>query len=348
MNSATSRDEICRLQIGEAIRCFVQLTGAVGLIGGVLRPAGEPWVYAEGTVEEGTERPPERRTIWQIGSITKTFTATLLARAVCRHQVRLDGELQPFVATPLPTYGTYNASVPIRFVDAATHSAGLPLDPRGVPPGGYSAQQMYEYLRLYALAVEPGTSWNYSNTGFGLLANVLQAVEGAPDYGALVASLKESAQLPLPDTRIDLDREQEGRRAVGYSAPGVQAELRTATWPAFDGSGALYSTLDDMLVWLAYNLGEWPSPERDLLALTQRVAFNNGVQPMGLAWEKGLFGVPGRPFWSKGGVTNGFASFIGLSHELKAGVVLLTNSAYAYPQTLGTTILQLLGAAEVP
>ncbi len=293
----------------------------------------------------GADRPPDRRTVWQIGSVTKTFTATLLARAVHRGLVRLDGYLQPFVTSPLPTYDTYNASVPIRFVDAATHTAGLPLDPRGVPPGGYSVEQMYEYLGLYALAVAPGTSWSYSNTGFGLLANVLVAAERAPGFGALVESLKASARLPLPDTRLELDPEQERRRATGYSAPGVRAPLATATWPAFDGSGALYSTLDDMLVWLAYNLGRWPSPESELPGITQQVYFNDGVQPMGLAWQRGLFGVPGRPFWSKGGVTNGFASCLAFSRELGQGVAILTNSAYAYPQDLATTVLQIVAAA---
>ena len=312
------------------------------MIAAVLPPAGEPWIFTEGSVEHGSGQRPDRRTVWQIGSVTKTFTATLLARAVHRGSVHLDGALQRFVRSELPTYDTYNASVPIRFVDAATHTAGLPLDPRGVPPGGYSTQQMYKDLSQYALAVEPGTSWNYSNTGFGLLANVLVAVEGAPDYGALVESLKESAELPMPDTRLHLTPEEKERLAMGYSAPGTRAPLRTSTWPAFDGSGALYSTLDDLLIWLAFNLGRRPSPESGLLALSQRVYFNNGTQRMGLAWEKGLFGVPGRPFWSKGGVTNGFASFLAFDHELRAGVAILTNSSYAYPQVLATTILEIL------
>ncbi len=335
---------MCRGRVAEAVRCFFHLQRAVGLIAAVLPAQGEPWIFAEGSVDEETDRQPDRRTVWQIGSVTKTFTAALLARAVHRGLLRLDGQLQRFVTARLPTYDTYNASVPIRFVDAATHTASLPLDPRGVPPGGYSVERMYEDLSLYALAVTPGTSWNYSNTGFGLLANVLVAAEGSPGYGALVESLKASAQLSLPDTRLELDPEQERRRATGYSAPGVRAPLLSATWPAFDGSGALYSTLDDMLVWLSYNLGRWPSPEKDLVAITQQVYFNDGVQPMGLAWEMGLFGVPGRPFWSKGGVTNGFASFLALSHEMGQGVAVLTNSSYAYPQDLATAILQILAS----
>lgn len=341
--SGPGRARSARGLLEEAVHCFFRVSQGVGLISAALLPGEEPWIFVEGAVEEGGPRP-DLHTIWQIGSITKTVTASLLARAVRRGLVRLDEEMQHLMApgVTLPTYDTYNASVPIRFIDAATHTAGLPMDPRGVTPGGYSTQQMYEYLSLYALAVEPGTSWNYSNLGFGLLANALVAVEQAPGYGELVESLKASALLPMPDTRLHLNQEQEERRAVGYSAPGVRAPLRTNTWPAFDGSGALYSTLADMLVWLAFNLGSWPSPESDLLAITQRVYFNNGAQPMGLAWEKGLLGVPGRPFWSKGGVTNGFSSFIAFPEEPRVGVVILSNSAYAYPQSLATKMLEIL------
>jgi CubicO group peptidase (beta-lactamase class C family) len=333
-----------RGRIEEAVRCFFHLSQAVGLIAAVLPRDDEPWIFVQGAVEDGPSRSPDRHTLWQIGSLTKTFTATLLARAVHRGVISLDSALQSFAppGVQVPTYDTYNASVPIRFVDTATHTAGLPMDPRAVPPGGYSIQQMYEYLSLYTLAVEPGTSWNYSNLGFGLLANLLVRVEGSPDYAASVESLKKSARLTMPDTCLHLDAAQKERLAVGYSAPGVRAPLNTSTWPALDGSGALYSTLDDMVVWLSFNLGRRPSPEDDLLALTQRVYFNNGVQPMGLAWQKGLFSTPGQPFWSKGGSTNGFASFLAFSHPLQAGVVILTNSVYAYPQNLGIDILEIL------
>jgi CubicO group peptidase (beta-lactamase class C family) len=178
--------------------------------------------------------------------------------------------------------------------------------------------------------------------GFGLLANSLVAAYEEPSYEALLLEFLRRGELSMPDTRITLDPEQDARLAQGYSAPGVVAERRTNTWPAFDGSGALYSSLNDMLVWLAFNLGVQPSPLDDIRPVIDTIRFNDGMHRMGLAWQQCTFNASGIPYWGKGGGTNGFTSYIARASEIGSGVVVLCNSVWAYPETLATSILDVL------
>ncbi|NET90817.1 MAG: serine hydrolase [Kamptonema sp. SIO1D9] len=334
--------------IDQIVESFWRLNNATGLAVGVIchLPHAEPvvWTYLLGATHNGGPQPSVH-TIFQIGSITKTFTTSILADACSDTTMRLQDDAQQWAPlnVKLPTYDTWNTSSPIRLEHLATQTAALPMDPKNVPPeGGYSVEQMYRYLEYYALAVEPGTSWNYSNTGFGLLANLLISAAKEPSYESLLIDFLRRGKFHMPDTRITLTPEQNKRLAQGYSAPGVVAKRRTDTWPAFDGSGALYSSLNDMLVWLEFNLSTQPCPMDRIRPLINTICFNDGVHRMSLAWQQYTFNGSGVPYWGKGGGTNGYASYIARATEIGCGVVALTNSVWAYPKPLATSILSIL------
>ncbi|APR75958.1 Penicillin-binding protein AmpH [Minicystis rosea] len=339
-------------RITAAIHRYVEQYDPIGFLVGVLLPGEGPsearrWDFAHGVAREGG-LPPDARTIWQIGSLSKTFTATLLAQATQRG-LRLDELVQPYAppGVVLPTYDGDDEPLGPRFVDLATHTAGLPLDPRGVPPeGGYTTEEMYRYLDRYALAIAPGKHWSYSNTGFGLLANILQRFSRMPSYQSMIDELKDEGRLPMPDTTVSPDEAQKLRRAYGYTAPGRRAKWDTSTWPAFDGSGALYSTIDDMMVWLRFNLAQTCSPIDDLLAITQTIYDYRPPQPMGLAWQLTPYAPSGATCWAKDGRTTGFRSYIAFSRELRGGTVILCNSIWADPTELALEIMRALAAPE--
>lgn len=116
-------------------------------------------------------------TVFEIGSITKTFTSLLLTEMVTQGEVKLDD--------PVSEYLTGKAKMPSRndkqitFLDLATHTSGLPRLPSGIPASdenpysAYSVEQLYEFLSNYKLLFDPGTHYDYSNLGFGLLGHVL-------------------------------------------------------------------------------------------------------------------------------------------------------------------------------
>jgi CubicO group peptidase (beta-lactamase class C family) len=331
--------------IGHAVHEFFDKTKAVGMAVGVqtLDTTGQSreWVFLEGTTGRSGEKPTVD-TLWQIGSVTKTFTAFNLASACVEERLRLDGEIQLHApdGIVLPTFRDYANETSIRFVDLATHTAGLPQDPKHVPGiGGYMISSMYEYLDAYALAVAPGTHWNYSNLGYGLLADLLVRAAGANDYQSLIAALLEKYELRMPDTSVDVGETPRRRYAVGFAQPGRVATRSSATWPAFNGSGALCSTLNDLLMWTQFNAGVLTrrgDAERELVLSPH---FDDGNVVMGLAWQLGVCREADVRYWYKGGTTNGFTSFVAFEPGLRSGVVIVTNSAWAWPADLANLII---------
>lgn len=347
--SHSALQEDTKAKIAAAVARFFTRSKAVGLIVGVYPPGSRDsrdyWVFAEGSIRANTTIRPDPRTVWQIGSLTKTVTATLLAAAVADGRLALADTVADFVpvGVTVPSYLDGNGTTTqIRFVDLGTQTASLPLDPGDVPAGGYTIQAMYAYLKAYALIAPPGSTWNYSNVGFGLLANVLASLANFDGFSELFEDWKRESRLPLDDMVITPNSEQRERLASGYDGGTKQAPWRTATWPAFDGSGALYGTLDDMMVWIAYNLGRLRSPFEGLPSITQRVYFDDGVNIMGLAWQ--YFALSGRTerYLGKDGQTNGFASFLGLMREQNIGTAILCNNSAAVPQDLAAEILQIV------
>ena len=305
------------------------------------------WFFSEGTVDGVCS--PTLTTIWQIGSLTKTFTSSCLALAVLQNWVSLDDGAQAYApaGVTLPFFDDTAQRVAIRLLDLATHSAGLPTDPRGVPEhGGYSAVQMYEYLGLYALAVPPGIRWNYSNLGFGLLANLLMPVFGVASFDDMNSILLRTYGLDLPDTTTQLNTVQEQRRIRGYSAPNKPAPWSTNTWPAFDGSGALYSSVLDLLVWLNFNLNHLGPQGRALTTMTKEICFRDGAWTMGLGWELSKYGPRQGECWTKGGGTNGFTSYLAFPTELTCGVVIVANAVWAWAEGLAKEILTILSTTD--
>lgn len=343
------REAKIKAKIEAAVARFWVLSGAPGVIAGVFAPGLESnrdyWSFGNGTTRAGGTISPDRRTMWQIGSLTKTITATLLALAVQDGRVKLEDPVAAFAppGAVLPVYLDGNGTVSqIRFVDLGTQTGSLPLDPNNGSAGGYSIQEMYVYLESYALTAPPGSRWNYSNLGFSLLANVLASLDNFDGFSELFEDWKRRSGLPLDEMVITPTANQRERLALGYDATARQAPWRTITWPAFNGSGALYSTLDALMTWLAYNLGREESPFGKLPAITQRVYFDDGSHVMALAWEYFLLPGGAERYLGKDGQTNGFASFLGLMRERDIGVAILCNNSAAIPQTLCNEIMRIL------
>lgn len=343
-------------EITMEVQAFVLQTQPAAIaVATILHPDDEPIWFFNGTVGENGATP-DGKTIWQIGSITKTFTSSLLAAAACEQKLTLESLIQTYApqGVRLPTYNTPTQKIGLNFVELATHTSGLPLDPLNVSGlTGYRTEQMFAYLDSYSISVLPGTNWNYSNLAYGLLAHLVQDIMQFPDYQDAVDWLKAACRLEMPDTVIHLNSAQAKRFSPGFSAPGKSAPVQTVTWPALNGSGALYSTLNDMLVWLRTTMDRSNRRFAPFAGLTQQVYFSisssqqlflqNGTDAMGLGWERDDLKTRNRQAcWGKGGATNGFTSFIGFLPTDRSGIVILCNSAWVWPQDLGIRVLSLI------
>lgn len=273
------------------------------------------------------DRALDGDTVFEIGSITKVFTSLLLTEMVTRSEVALDD--------PVSKYLPDNVKMPSRngkqitFLDLATYTSGLPRIPDGIPSFGdnpyasYTVEQLYSFLSNHVLRFEPGTHYEYSNLGFGLLGHVL-ALRANASYEDLVVS-RICTPLGLEDTRISLTGSMRERLAQGH-----QSILKaTSNWdlPTLAGAGALRSTSNDLVKFMrAACLSDAGAPLRpafDLLLQTRR-ATDKPNEMVGLGWFART-GNDDEIVW-KDGETGGYASFVGFSTRRRAGAVVLSNS----------------------
>lgn len=280
--------------------------------------------------------PVDAQTLFEIGSITKTFTGVILASLSGDGTVRLDqpvAELLP-PGTVIPARN--GRAITLR--DLATQSSGLPRMPGNFAPkdptnpyADYDGARMLAFLAGHQLARDPGAQYEYSNLGLGLLGYAL-AVHTGQSYEALLAQ-RILRPLGMTETAVTLTPALRARMSAGHSASGGEVPL----WDldALAGAGAIRSSITDMARYLVANVAadaDANDPRNgglgNALAESHRARFDKGPSGMsvGLAWHR-LPGSAGDTIvWHNGG-TGGFASFLGYSTKRRVGVVILTNAA---------------------
>jgi D-alanyl-D-alanine-carboxypeptidase/D-alanyl-D-alanine-endopeptidase len=314
----------------------------VGVAVGVFR-GGQTWVMGSGTAGPAGPSPPAANTIFEIGSVTKLFTATLLAGMVEEGLLALDDPVQRYLppGVELPVRGR-----PITLGDLATHTAGLPRLPHGFllrsvrhrrnPYAWLTVDDLYAGLPSTRLRREPGGRPRYSNLGYGLLGHAL-ALRAGRGYNQLVQE-RICRPLELEDTRVSVPAAARERFAQGHSRRGRPVPH----WdlPVLGGAGALRSTIADLLRFLRLQLGEGVPALARAAALTHapRSRYRGGLA-VGLGWTRlPLLGTEHELLFHNGG-TGGFRSFAGIVPATHTAVVVLSNSARSV-DALGFRILE--------
>jgi len=261
MAEAAQEDEL-KKQIDQIAGEYLAEKGSVGLAVGVIS-GGQQRIFCYGERAQGSDAPVDPDSLFEIASITKTFTTTLLAEMAQRGEVRLKDPLQKYLpeGATAPKYRGRE----IDLVHLATHLSGLPGAPPNItwaddgdPWGRYTEEELYQAVRSTKLRTAPGTRGAYSNYGMGLLGNALGRIHGGGYEAAVVERICEP--LGMPDTRITLTVEQEARFVQGHAKGEPTPHWTT---PALPGCGAIRSSVRDMLRYVAANLGEAPSPLRE-------------------------------------------------------------------------------------
>src|SRR5215211_1681601 len=275
----------------------------IGLVLGC-RAGGEHRIVGYGRLRTGAQDTPDGGTIFEIGSITKVFTALLLADLAEHGIVGLDDPLASYLPSSVrvPTGGERQ----ITLGDLASHAGGLPRDPKGTlgrwlgdrhnPYAGLSVQELYAGLARTRLRRRPGERVRYSNLRAGLLGQALAHAAGQP-YEDLVRE-RICRPLDLADTIITPTGEQTARLATGYTRRG--RPVPPFQLPALAGAGALRSTATDLLRFLEANLDPAHSPLADQLERIQQPRVGRpGRWGVGLGWS---IARPPRPATPQGAV----------------------------------------------
>jgi D-alanyl-D-alanine-carboxypeptidase/D-alanyl-D-alanine-endopeptidase len=310
---------------------------ATALKSGALK-AGTGAGVSIGVVQHGVQKifaygAAQPDSIYEIGSITKTFTGLMLSQMVLQGKVRLD---QP-VRELLPA-GTV-AKPPgeeIRLVDLSTQHSGLPRMPDNFNPANnanpyadYGTTDLYAFMSKHGVAKPANAPFLYSNLGVGLLGQALANRAGTSYENLLEQEI--TRPLGMTETVVTMRPELRSRFIVGHDANHQPASAWDLT--ALAGAGAIRSSAKDMLTYLEANLHpEKYVATRSLESESIAAALKQAHELRGEAWPGGRIGLgwlydpSTQMYWHSGG-TGGYTSYAMFNPQADYAVIVLSNTA---------------------
>lgn len=313
-------------------RSFVANPVHVGLSIGIVTH-GDKYQFHFGRIDRQRTIVPSGDTIYELASLTKSYTGMLLAKAVVEGKIALDDDVRRYLPAAYPNL-SFDGQ-PIRILDLASHTSGLPKNlpafaKRATPrqlvrqQGDVSRATFLRALAQVKLPGRPGTVYAYSNAGAQLLGLVLERVYGM-DYATLLQRAI-TAPKQMPDTAMVVAPRDAARYARHYDGHG-RAMPELTFWRTLPAAGFLKSTVDDQLRYLAWNLdGADPA-----VVLAHRVVFRHTDErgdDIGMFWFVNRTRDGMRLVRHAGG-SFGTTSFELLYPDAGIGIVLLANDADA-------------------
>lgn len=275
--------------------------------------------------KEGKE--VDEHTIYEIGSITKTFTGILLAKQVIDGKVKLDDPINNYLPSDIKVPVIWSSDE-ITFGNLSDHTSGLPRLPGNFKPANwnnpyvdYSIEQLYEFISSYKPVQKVGYVYEYSNLAQGLLGHIL-ALNAEISYDSLLKRDIGSA-LDMQETKITFDEKMENNLAIGHYSVGFE----TDSWDLITlaGAGGIRSSSFDMTKYLSANLGLIETPLYNAMQLSHKPRHHKASsQSVGLGWHISK-GDEDNVIMHSGG-TGGYRAFVGFVKEKSKGVVVLSNS----------------------
>lgn len=313
------------LAIDSIVTMYLNDTINSGLSIGVVDSNGVAF-YHYGEQEKGSGQMPTNETMYEIGSLTKTYTGILMAHAVNEGKVRLDDDIRKYLGGNYPKLQF--AGKPILIKHLASHTSGLPRIPANLdsqpsydendPYRNYSKDMIMAYLQSVTPATEPGSNMEYSNLGVGVLGIILETVykktlqQMLNEYIAKPAGMKSTyfATTKSPDKNMAKGyREKDGQLTPYWHVGDLQA------------AGGLRSNMSDMAAYLTANMKDI---NKDF-SLSHRAMPGIKDSTVGYGWMLARANNEEELVWHNG-ATFGFASFCGFLPQKAIGVVMLSNS----------------------
>lgn len=310
--------------VSDNIKARVDNGVNTGIVVGIIDADGSRY-YSYGVKSLESKEPVNEYSVFEIGSITKTFTGILLADMVIKGEVKLDDPLQNYLPAGI-TAPTRNGAT-IKLVQMSNHTSSLPRMPDNFNPANpanpfadYSEKQVYDFLNTYKLTRDIGSEYEYSNYAAGLLGHVMATKKGVTYEKLMIDVIAKP--LNLNDTRIALTPKMKTNLAMGHSE-GVEVENWDLT--SLAGAGAIRSNAVDMLKYVSANMGKAKTNLYPAMQLSHKNSRVEGSSPMvGLGWHK-TGSAELEIIWHNGG-TGGHRTFTGFTKGGDKGVVVLSNS----------------------
>lgn len=315
---------VCAQTDEELIKARIDASETPGIAVAIYRD-GKTTYHAFGYADVAGKRSVDSKTLFEIGSITKTFTTIVAAQLAQEGKLSLSDPAQKYFpeGATLPTRG----DKVITIEDLASARSGLPRMPHNFKPADgenpyidYTAANLFDFLNGYQLTRDIGGLYEYSNLGMGLLGVLVSRIDGKP-YREVVTT-RILKPLKMTDTFLNTPGRADKNSAIGYSDG---KPVKAWTWSdesAMQGAGGLLSNTEDMMKYLLSNM----NPPNNSLgkamkdAHQPRIDVGRNNMKIGLGWH-----IRNKIIWHNGG-TGGFRTFAGFEPEKKMAVVVLTNS----------------------
>ncbi len=283
------------------------------------------YFYNYGETKRDNRTLPKQNTIYELGSVSKTFCGILLGYAISEGKIKLNDDIRKYLPGEYPNLKTNKNIIEIKHL--ANHSSGLPNVPSDLkmqagydslnPYKNYTKDNLFAYLKTVKLESEPGQQCEYSNTGMALLGLILEKVYNKPFEELLKEKICFSNN--MNNTAINLDPYQLPNFCEGHNNNGKQ----TPHWElgAFIAAGGIRSCTNDMVNYLRYNMTE--KDEALKMAHTSTI---NKSSNIALGWHIVNTKYNNELVWHNG-ATYGFSSFCGFIKTKNVGIVILSNTS---------------------
>ena len=347
VHAANDTQQKIKQAVDASIRPIMAKYGIPGMAVG-LTVAGKPYVLTYGVASTATRQPVTRDTLFEIGSISKTFTATLASYA----QVMGDLSLSDKTSKYLPALqGRPFGNVSL--LNLGTHTpGGLPLQ---VPENIKNNDELLQYFKHWQPAYPPGTRRTYSNIGIGTLGWIT-ALSMRQDFATLMDQ-RLFPGLGLRSSYIHVPKSDMANYAQGYTRGDMPIRMDNAVLSS--EAYGVKTTAPDMIHFVEENMNpsELNKPLQRAITETHTGYFQAGPMTQDLIWEQYPYPVtlnalhegnsaamafhatpvtefkppekPRQDVWiNKTGSTNGFGAYVAFVPEKKLGIVILANKNY--------------------
>ena len=253
---------------------------------------GKTYINHYGELDKRKENKPTNETIYEIGSVSKTFAGTLVAQAELEGKLSLEDDIRKYLKEDFPNF-EYQGN-PIRIKHLITHTSRLP---RFLPETiteivenptdslafniseiekNYSKENFLSDLHTIVLDTIPGTKDSYSSADTELMAHILENIYNKP-YNELIQE-KISTKLEMKNTGTVLKENLQNNLANGYIKNNTLApSMIGSLWGA---GGGMVSTLPDLMKYAKFHLDK----ENKIAAKSHEVVFQNGNFKIGYYW----------------------------------------------------------------
>jgi len=276
---------------------------------------GKQFIYNYGETSPGSGILPSDKSIYEIGSITKTFTGLLMAHAITKGRISVNDDIRKFLTGSFPNLQYPNGD-PVKIAYLLAHTAQFPNSFDNLPSPPINEKTFLDALHEIKLDSLKSFRYQYSNVGYQLLGLILEKVY-KKSYTDLISQYI-TRPLGMPHTKLTYSADEESLLLKGYGANREPVSSMQAILPA---AGSLHSSVRDMLKYLHYQNQEKTAAIR----LTHRIIFGDiDKEAYGFQWAIGKNWGWDQYLRIDGGTT-GYRTFCVMYPLHNVSIVLLSN-----------------------